>query len=253
MFRKSWLPTLTRLQISELRGGEKHNFCYSVGISEGAESDFLIDTMHAKLLNQRGSQRPPMFPEGYEPFEVTCGTEVLWRAKLCLRTMTISVPRLMLVAVGWPNRTLAPRVVPERKSACIMNPTGGTEAFHALGAEARTFEIKHRIRHRAAESRAKLDLVLSLMEYSAARPLCDDPADRFEAYLYLRPPESLRDLLALLDMPDSLAKPAGPDFVAGGVDATPKNDGQSAGHLCVPTLGHTRPQLGNPDNSPASI
>jgi hypothetical protein len=164
-----------------------------------------------------------------------------------------SVLKLKLVAVGWPNRTLTPRIAPERESACIMNPDGGTEAFHALVAEARTFEIKHRVRRHAAESRAKLDLVLSLMEYSAVRPLCDDPADRFEAYLYLRPPEFLRDLLALLDMPDSIAKPAGPDFVAGGVDATPKNDGQSAGRLWVPTLGQNRIQLGDPDNSAASI
>jgi hypothetical protein len=88
MFRKSWLLPLTRLPILKLRGGEKHDRCYFVGISEGAESDVLINTMHAKLLNQMGSQRPPKFPEGYEPFEVRCGTEVLWRARLCLRTMT---------------------------------------------------------------------------------------------------------------------------------------------------------------------
>jgi hypothetical protein len=212
MFRKSWLPALTRLQISKLRGVEKHNFCYFVGISETAESDVLINTMHVKLLNQMGSQRSPKFPEGYEPFEVTCGTAGLWTARLCLRTMTISGPRLKLFAVGWPNRTLTPRIAKERKPACVMNPAGCTGAFHALGAEARTFEIKHRIRRHAAECRAKLDLVLSLMEYSPAPPLCDDPADRFEAYLYLRPPEFLRDLLVLLDMPDSLSKPAEPNL-----------------------------------------
>jgi len=212
MFLKSWSPALTKLQISKLRGGEKHNFCYFVGISETAESDVLINTMHAKLLNQMGSQRSPKFPEGYEPFEATCGTARLWTARLCLRTMTISVPRLKLCAVGWPNATLTPRIATERKPACILNPAGCTEAFHALGAEARVFEIKHRIRRHAAECRAKLDLVLSLIEYSAAFPLCDDPADRFEAYLCLRSLEFLRDLLALLDMPDSLTKLAGPNL-----------------------------------------
>jgi len=168
--------------------------------------------MHAKLLNQRASQRSPKFPEGYEPFEVACGTAGLWKAKLCLKTMTISVPRLKLFPVGWPNRTLTPRIAAERKPACVMNPPGCTEAFYALAAEARIFEIKHRIRRHAAECRAKLDLVLSLTEYSAALPLCDDPADRFEAYLCLRHAEFLRDLLALLDMPDSLAKPASPNL-----------------------------------------
>jgi hypothetical protein len=209
MFRKSWLPPLSKLQISKLRGGKKHNFCYFVGISEAAESDVLINTMHVKLLNQRGSQRSSKFPEGYEPFEVICGTTGLWTARLCLRTKTFSVPRLKLCAVGWPNRTLTPQIVMERKPACVLNPAGCTEAFHVLAAEARTLEIKHRIRRHAAECRAKLDLVLGLMEYSADLPLCDDPADRFEAYLSLQRPEFLRDLLALLDMPDSLPKPAG--------------------------------------------
>ena len=204
MCKKSWFPALTRLQISKLRGGEKHNFCYFVGISETAESDVLINIMNVRLLNQMGSQRSPKFPEGYEPFKATCGT-----ARLCLRTMTIPVPRLKLCAVGWPNPTLTPRIATERKPAGVLNPAGCKEAFHALGAEAKAFEIKHRIRRHAAESREKLDIVLSLIEYSAAFPLCGDPADRFEAYLYLRSPEFLRDLLALLDVPE----PAGPNFL----------------------------------------
>lgn len=157
-----------------------------------------------------GSQRSPKFPDGYEPFEVNYGAARLWAARLCLRTMTVSVPRLELCAVGWPNRTLTPRIASRRKAACVLKPTGCTEAFNALGAEARIFEIRHRIRRHAAVCRAKLDLTLSLMEYSAASPFCDDPADRFEAYLDLRCPEFLRELLALLDMPDSLPKPAGP-------------------------------------------
>lgn len=207
MFRKSWFATLTRLQISGLRGGEKHNFYYFVGISEAAESDVLINTMHVKLRNQMASQRSPRFPEGYEPFAAIYGP-----ASLCLRTMTIPVPRLKLRAVGWGSPTLTPQIVKERKTVCVLNPDSRTEAFHALEAETRAFEIKHRIRRHAADCRAKLDLVLSLMEYSAAVPLCDDPADRFEAYLCLRSPEFLRDLLALLDVPDSLPKPPGPHW-----------------------------------------
>jgi hypothetical protein len=209
MFRKNNVQVLTKLQISGLRGGEKHDFCYFVGISESAESDVLLNIMHVRLLNQMASQRSPKFPEGYEPFEATCGAERLLEARLCLRTMTISVPMLELYPVGWPNRTPTPRIACRRKPACVLNPQRCTEAFHALGAEARAFEIRHRIRRHAAECRAKLDLTLSLMEYSAASPLCVDPADRFEAYLDLRSPEFLRDLLALLDMPDSLPRPAG--------------------------------------------
>jgi hypothetical protein len=212
MFLKKWVTVLTKLRISGLRGGEKHNFCYLIGISETAESEVLLNIMHVRLLNQMGSQKSPKFPEGYEPLEVTCGMERLWATRLCLRTMTVSVPRLKLCAVSWQDRTLAPRIVLERKPACVLSPAGCTEAFHALGAEARAFEIRHRIRRHAAECRAKLDLTLSLMEYSAASPLCDNPADRFEAYLDLRSTEFLRDLLALLDMPEPLRKPAGPDL-----------------------------------------
>ena len=212
MFRKHNVQVLTKLQVSGLRGGEKHNFCYFVGISETAESDVLTNTMYVKLLNQMGSQISPKFPEGYEPFEVSCGAARLWAARLCLRTMTVSVPRLELYPVGWPNRTPTPRIASRRKAACVLNPPRCIEAFHALGAEARAFEIRHRIRRHAAECRAKLDLTLSQMEYSAASPLCDNPADRFEAYLDLRSTEFLRDLLALLDMPEPLRKPAGPDL-----------------------------------------
>ena len=157
MFRKNWFPTLKKLQISQLRGGEKRNFYDFVGISETADSDVVTNTMYAKLRNQMGSQKSSKFPEGFEPFETAYRT-----ARLCLETMTISVHRLKLCAVGWPNPTLTPRIVTERKPACILTPTGCTEAFQALLAEDRASEIKHRIRRQAAESRAKLDLVLSL-------------------------------------------------------------------------------------------
>jgi hypothetical protein len=48
----------------------------------------------------------------------------------------------------------------DRKSGCVLDPSGGTEAFYALRAEAEIFGIKQRIRCNAAESQAKLDLVL---------------------------------------------------------------------------------------------
>src|SRR5258708_7596724 len=44
-------------------------------------------------------------------------------------------------------------------------------------------------------------------------PLVADPTERFEAYLSLRSPEFLRDLLALLDMPDAPRKPAEPGLL----------------------------------------
>lgn len=228
MFRKSWCPTLTKHQISRLRGG-KRNFYYFVGISETAESDVLTNIMHVKLRNQMGSQRSPKFPEGYEPFEATYG-----EAWLCLRTMTIPVRRLKLSAVGWPNPTLTPRIVTERKPACVLNPTGCTEAFDALRARAEAFEIKDRIRRHATESRAKLDLVLSLMAYRGALPLCNDPADRFEAYLDLRSRVFLQDLLGLLDIPDPLPKPAEPKLPPGGITVLPRMIGRVAGAISIP-------------------
>jgi hypothetical protein len=202
MFRKSWSPALTKLSISGLRGGLKHNFCYFVGISESVESDVLTNIMYVKLRNQKASQRTGEFPEGYEPFQASYAI-----ARFCLKTMTIPVPRLKLRPEGWPNTVPTPRIITERQPACVLNPSGYTEAFHALGAEAEIFEIKHRIRRHAAESHAKLDLVLSLMAYRGDLPLCPDPTDRFEAYLCLRCLEFLRDLLALLDMPDASSKP----------------------------------------------
>jgi hypothetical protein len=53
-----------------------------------------------------------------------------------------------------------------------------------------------------------LDLVLSLLAYERRIPLVTDPADRLEAYLCHRSPEFLRELLALLDIPDAHGKPA---------------------------------------------
>jgi hypothetical protein len=111
MFRKSWFTTLTKYQISTLRGGEKHNFYYFLGVSESAESDVLTNIICAKLRNQMASQRSPKFPEGFEPFEAIYGT-----SKLCLRTMTILVPRLKLVP-GWSNLTLTPRIVWEPRQS----------------------------------------------------------------------------------------------------------------------------------------
>jgi hypothetical protein len=102
MFRKDYFPTQTKLQISELRGGKKHNFRYFVGISETVESDVFTDILDVKLLNQMASQRYE-FPDGYEPFLASYGT-----ARFCLRTMSIPVPRLKLCPKNWLDRTLAP-------------------------------------------------------------------------------------------------------------------------------------------------
>jgi hypothetical protein len=113
---------------------------------------------------------------------------------------------LKLFSTGWPNPALTPRIVKERLSACVLNPGSGTETYHALRAEADVFEVKHRIRRHAAESCAKLEIMLELMAYEGGVPLLSDPADRLEAYLCLRGPEFLRDLLALLDMPDAVGK-----------------------------------------------
>jgi hypothetical protein len=212
MFRKTWFPTLTKHQISRSRGGEKHNFYYLVGISETSESNILTSITYVKLRNQMATQRSLRFPEGYEPFQASSGT-----AKFCLRTMTIPVPRLKLCSTSWPNPTLAPKIVKERRSACVLNPSSGTEAHHALLAEAEVFEIKHRIRHHAAVSRARLDLALSLMAYEGGGPLLSDPADRFEAYLCLRGSDFLRELLALLDYAGTCREIDRAGIAAGGI------------------------------------
>src|SRR5258708_14646640 len=91
MFRKTWHPILTKAQISRLRGGEKHNFRYFVGVLETPESDVFLDILDVKLRNQRATQRSPGFPDGYEPVQTSDGT-----AKLCLKTMTLPVPRMKL-------------------------------------------------------------------------------------------------------------------------------------------------------------
>jgi hypothetical protein len=91
-----------------------------------------------------------------------------------------------------------------------MNPGKSTEAFQVLRAVAQDSEVKYRIRRHAAGSHAKLDLILSLMAYGGNIPLRSDTTDRFEAYLCLRTPEYLRDLLALLDVPE--AEPPAPEL-----------------------------------------
>lgn len=207
MFRKSWYPSLTKLQISGLRGGEKHDFYYFVGISETAQSDLFSDVIHVRLRNQMGSQKSSQFPEGYEPFATPSGTQ-----KLCLRTMTIPVPRMKLFGVGWPNATSTPRIIVDRKPACIITPPVSSEAFRAFETAAEVFRIKHRIRRHAAETYAKLILVDSLMEYPGNPPICNDPADRFEAHLSLRSPEFLQDLVALLEISDPLPREPAAEF-----------------------------------------
>jgi hypothetical protein len=206
MLAKRWFPALTKQQISELRGGQKHNFKYFVGISEIPESEVLTNIMELKLKNQMGSQRS-VFPEGYEPFQASYGT-----ARLCLNTMTIPAPRLKLYPWGWPHPILMPQIVLDRKVACVLIPGWRTEAFHILKAEAEVFEIKHRIRRHAAKSHATLDLALSLMAYGGSIPLSSNLDDRFEAYLCLRSPEFLRDLLARIDMPGSPQGPIAPEL-----------------------------------------
>jgi hypothetical protein len=207
MLAKKWSSPLTKQQILGLRGGPKHNFRYFVGTSESPESDVLTNIMEVKLKNQMGSQRSVRFPKGYEPFESSYGTEML-----CLDTMTIPTPRLKLYPAGWPNPIPTPRIVLERKPACVLIRDWRTEAFHILKAEAEVFEFKHRIRRHAARSHATLDLVLSLTAYGGSIPLSSNPDDRFEAYLCLRSPEFLRDLLALLDVPDSPQGPIAPEL-----------------------------------------
>lgn len=209
MLKKSWFPILTKTQISGLRGGEKHDCYYFVGICESAESDVLTNVMYVKLRGQKRSVRWSRFPDGYEPFQTIYGTK-----RLCLKTMTIQVPRLSLLPIGWPNPAPTPRIVYERKLAGIINPPRCTEAFEVLMREEKTFEIKHRIRRHAAQSRATFDLVLSLMTLGGSPPLCEhEPADRFEAYLCLRSPEFLQVLLELLEMPDPLPKPSDPQLL----------------------------------------
>ncbi len=203
MLRKNLFPNLTRPEISKLRGGGKHNFLYFVGILETSGSDVLTNVLRLKLLNQRSTQRSGMFPEGYEPLRGSYGT-----AKFCLKTMKIPVPRLKLISVGWPNPAAVPRIVMEHKPACVLDSGRSTEALKILETEAEDFEVRHRIRRHAAQSRDRLDIVLSLMSYSDAVPICPDSADRFEAYLGLRNLTFLRGLLELLDMPDSQPRPS---------------------------------------------
>ncbi len=108
-------------------GGRQHNYKYFVGISESAESDVLTNIMELKLKNQMGSQRSVKFPEGFEPFEASYGT-----VRLCLYTMTLPAPRLKLYPVGWPNPIPTPRIVLERKPACVLirdSRTGGFPTF----------------------------------------------------------------------------------------------------------------------------
>jgi hypothetical protein len=65
---------------------------------------------------------------------------------------------------------MAPRIIYEAKPASIMDPGGRTEEFSILRAEAEEFEVNQLIRRHAAESLAKLEIIVRLMEYSRATP-----------------------------------------------------------------------------------
>ncbi len=207
MLLKRYLQTLTKHEISRLRGGFSHSYRYFVGISASAQSDVLTDFLDVRLKNQMGSQTSIEYPEGYEPFETIYGL-----AKLDLNSMTIRVPYLKLLSMGFPNPTSTPQIVREKKAACVLIRDPGTEAFQILEEEADLFNIRHRLRRHAAKSCAKLDTVLSLMAHPGRTPLLTDPAERFELYLYHLSPGVLRDLLALLDMPDAPQGPMAPEF-----------------------------------------
>lgn len=192
MLLKSYSKPLTKYEISKLRGGPKHNFRNFVVILHSAGSDVITEVRYAKLENQMASQRSTDFPEGYEPFMTRYGTT--W---FDLARMTIETPRLVLHPTRGPSITL------HREAALIMNPKPGTEDFEILHAAALQSDVKDRIRRHAAVRLEKLELVVSLMKFAPGSPIWPELDRRFEAYLLLRDPGSLRDLLGLLDLPDS--------------------------------------------------
>jgi hypothetical protein len=211
MVSKSSVLVVPKPKIYGLSGGRIRTFYYFLGISESPESDVFTDIMYVKLLNQRGTQKT-VFSEGYEPFRTSYRRE----AELCLKAMTIPVPRLKLVLAGWPNSTLTPRIGLDCKAACILDPSGCSkfcvlgdpameafQLFHVLRVESEVFEIKHRIRVHAAKTYSNLSLVLQQLAYPGGVPLSSNPAEQLEKYLAIHSPDSLRGLLARLDMPDS--------------------------------------------------
>lgn len=204
MLPKKYFNELTKSEISKLRGGPKHNFRYFVGISANLESDVFNEVIYAKLRNQRASQKTPISrPEGYEPFQTVYGT-----VEFCIASMTISVPRLVLAAGRDGSKRTYTKW--ERLPAAILNPPAATDRFEVLRYEAADFEVRHRIRLHAAKSPARLELVLSLMAFGRYSPISSNLDERFEAHLSLRRPEFLRDLLALLDLPEEDPQPSAP-------------------------------------------
>jgi hypothetical protein len=122
--------------------------------------------------------------------------------------MTIEGPRLVLAT----GRDGSKRTYTEceRVPASILNPPASTDRFELLRCEIADFEVRHRIRLHAAKSPERLELVLSLIAFGPYSPISANLDERFEAYLSLRRPEFLRDLLALLELPEEDPQPSAP-------------------------------------------
>ncbi len=196
------VPELSEASIRDLSGGRKHNHCYFIGILENRNSDCIISVLRAKLQSQMGSQTSPSYPQGYEPFSTPYGTQ-----RFYLDRFDFPVP--ILAIAPWAVRPVV-RLV--RKAACILDfPQCGDATHEALMQEDRRFRWMRMIRERSASD--DLHVSLSLLDPSSRKDCgnsrsLEDLCTHFERLLSWAPSDALRDLAALLAMPNT--GPGGP-------------------------------------------
>lgn len=149
-----------------------------------------------RLLQKMVSKKSPS-PEGFELFQKFPGCA--WTPKLDLRTMRMGVPRLC--CYDWAN--FVPSMVGERAPVRIIRSGRSVEEDRLLRREADRSAMKHQIRRAAAQD---FNLVSKILAYAGA-PACSDPVRSFEAILGVQDWASLRDLCALLEMPETCPTP----------------------------------------------
>lgn len=181
-------------QVRKLRGGNKHNCELFVAILDQNTKTQIITVRRYRFLSQMGSQRSEQFPGGYLLFATPQGE----RRYYCLRTQNLGVSQLR----EHRNRTFLELLVP-RPAVILENPPLGSAAYRALWREHDRATSQEVIRSCA---RRDFHMVLEILTnapagfYRQHKP--EWLVECFEQPLRLESDERLKDLAALLSMPE---------------------------------------------------
>jgi len=195
-----------------LRGGKKHYYYYFLAFLDPNHAGVIAAVQRMRLLNQMGSQRPPSYPKGYLLFLTPYGEWPNGWRRYCLDRQDFPSFRL-----GLPRFATTPRWEEKRRPAVILaTPPRGSLKYHALMREHRRSVWQQKIRYNSTGSR--FGLVFELLETAKEAPgqlsrerQCNrtlaEQVVEFEGLLSIALDDVLRDLAALVGMPENTQPP----------------------------------------------